>query len=55
MNAKSRKRNKNSERKAYYVMLHREYDTKSIVQSVKDTIEIALGNDGLAMMTGTVY
>lgn len=55
MNAKSRKKNKNSERRDYYKMVHREWDNKSVVRIVRDTIEIALGNDGLAMMTGTVY
>ena len=53
-NAKQRKRIRNSERAAYYKMLHREYDTRSVVRAVSDIIEIAIGNE-LDQMTGTVY
>lgn len=55
INAKSRKKNKNSDRRDYYKMVHREWDKKSAAQSVKETIEIATGNPLLADMTGTVY
>jgi len=55
MNAKARKRIRSSERRDYFKILHREYDTKSAAQIVKDTIEIAVGNPLLADMKGTVY
>lgn len=55
LSAKSRKKIKNSERRDYYKIVHREWDKKSAAQSVKETIEIALGNPLLADMTGTVY
>lgn len=53
-NAKQRKRIRSSERRAYYCMLHREYDTRSVARAVSDIIEIAIGNE-LDQMTGTVY
>lgn len=55
LSAKSRKKIKNSERRDYYKIVHREWDNKSAAQSVKETIEIAIGNPLLADMTGTVY
>lgn len=53
-NAKQRKRTRSSERRDYYKMLHREYDTRPSARAVSDIIKIAIGND-LDQMTGTVY
>jgi len=55
LSSKARKKIRNSERRDYYKMYHREWDTKSAAQSVKETIEIAVGNPLLADMTGTIY
>ena len=54
-NARIRGRTKTCQRRDYFTMLHREYDSRPAHRIVMDSIEIALGNDGLAMMTGTIY
>jgi hypothetical protein len=55
VNAKSRKRNKSTERRDWYVLVHRIQDKRSVAQCVRDGIEIAVGNPLLADMTGTIY
>jgi hypothetical protein len=55
MNAKNRKRNKSSERRDWYVLVHRLQDKRSVAHCVRDGIEIAVGNPLLADMKKTVY
>jgi len=55
MNAKFRKRVKSSERRDWYVCVHRIQDDRSVAQCVRDGIEIAVGNPLLADMKGTIY
>jgi hypothetical protein len=54
-NQKVRRRTKTSERHDYHFILHRHYDDRTVARCVMAGIEIAVGNDGIAEMKGTVY
>ena len=41
--ARIRKRTKNSERKDHYLMVHRLYDKRTVVQCVTMTIDLTIG------------
>jgi hypothetical protein len=55
LTAKSRKRNRYSERKDWYKATHRLWDKRSVARCVQDGIDIAVGNPLLADMNLTVY
>jgi len=55
MNAKARKKIKSSERRDWYVLVHRMYDSRSVAQCVSDGIKVAVGNPGIAGMNKTIY